>query len=68
MIAMLVKLQGFISLPSFIFVSAVVSDIHESIKKKTENVLTPFLENVLTPFHIIDMYFNQSYFSHTTLW
>ena len=50
MMAMLVGLQGFISLPSFMFVSAVVSDIHELNQNKKEKNFLKTIIFILTPF------------------
>ena len=56
---MFVTSQSFISLPSFMFVSAVVSEIHElNQNKKFENGNFQF---ITFPRHITDPFFNESY-------
>ena len=60
---MFVGSQSFISLPSFIFVGAAVSEIHESKqnKKKKNNLHNGCFQFNTFPEHIIDPFFHQSY-------
>ena len=60
---MFVGSQSFISLPSFMFVSAVVSEIRESKEKKNSEI-DYFQFNTL-PGHIIYPFFNQRYLMST---
>ena len=59
---MFVGSQSFISLPSFMFVSAVVSEIRELKEKEKENSseIDYFLFNTF-PGHLIYQFFNQRY-------
>ena len=61
---MFVTPLSFISLPSFMFVSAAVSEIHDlnqnKKEKKFENGFTTF------PRHITDPFFNESYLLTTS--
>ena len=63
---MFVGSQSFISLPSFMFVSAVVSDIRELKKEKEEekNKMDYFQFNTF-PGHLIYPFFNQRYLLST---
>ena len=63
---MFVRSQSFISLPSFMFVSAVVSEIRESKEKKEKNnsEIDHFQFNTF-PGHIIYPFFNQRYLLST---
>ena len=60
---MFVGSQSFISLPSFMFVSAVVSDIRE-LKKEKEKEMDYFQFNTF-PGHLIYPFFNQRYLLST---
>ena len=68
---MFVRSQSFISLPSFMFVSAVVSEIRESkekekkiLKEKNNSEIDYFQFNTF-PGHIIYPFFNQRYLLST---
>ena len=66
--SMFVGSQSFISLPSFMFVSAVVSEIGESKEKKKEekkNSEIDYLQFNTFPAHIIYPFFNQRYLLNT---
>ena len=56
--SMFVGSQSFISLPSFMFVSAVVSEIRELKKEKNNSEIDYFQFNTF-PGHIIYPFFNQ---------
>ena len=60
---MFITSQSFISLPSFMFVSAAVSEIHDlnQNKKKFENGNFQF---TTFPRHITDPFFNELPFDH----
>ena len=61
---MFVGSQSFISLPSFMFVSAVVSDIHElkkKEKKEKKNSEIDYFQFNTFPGHLIYPFFNQRY-------
>ena len=62
--SMFVGSQTFISLPSFMFVSAVVSEIHELKKEKKNSEIDYFQFNTF-PGHIIYPFFNQRYLLST---
>ena len=65
---MFVGSQSFISLPSFMFVSAVVSEIRESKekeKKKKKNSEIDYFQFNTFPGHIIYPFFNQRYLLST---
>ena len=68
---MFVGSQSFISLPSFMFVSAVVSEIRELKKKKKEkekkkkNSEIDYFQFNTFPGHIIYPFFNQRYLLST---
>ena len=54
--------QSFISLPSFMFVGAAVSEIRESNKEKEKkNLQNGYFQFNTFPRHIIDPFFHQSY-------
>ena len=57
---MFVGSQSFISLPSFMFVSTVVSEIRELKKEKKNSEIDYFQFNTF-PGHIIYPFFNQRY-------
>ena len=63
---MFVRSQSFISQPSFMFVSAVVSEIHELKKEKEKNnsEMEYFQFNTF-PWHLIYPFFNQRYLLST---
>ena len=61
---MFVGSQSFISLPSFMFVSAVVSEIRESKEKEKNSEIDYFQFNIF-PGHIIYPFFNQRYLLST---
>ena len=67
-IPMFVGSQSFISLPSFMFVSAVVSEIHElkekEKKEKNNSEIDCFQFNTF-PGHIFYPFFNQRYLLRT---
>ena len=54
--------QSFISLPSFMFVGAAVSEIRESNKEKKKNLQNGYFQFNTFLRHIIDPFFHQSYF------
>ena len=56
---MFVGSQSFISLPSFMFVSAVVSEIRELKKKEKKNSEIDYFQFNTFPEHIIYPFFNQ---------
>ena len=59
---MFVRSQSFISLPSFMFVSAVVSEIRElKEKEKKNNSEIDYFQFNTFPGHLIYPYFNQRY-------
>ena len=59
---MFVGLQSFISLPSFMFVGAVVSEIRKSNRnKKEKNLQSGYFQFNTFPGHIIGPFFHQSY-------
>ena len=59
---MFVGSQSFISIPSFMFVGAAVSEICESNRKKEEkNLQNGYFQFNTFPGHIIDPFFHQSY-------
>ena len=62
---MFVGSQSFISLPSFMFVGAAVSEIHESNrnkeKEKEKNMQNGYFQFNTFLRHIIDPFFHQSY-------
>ena len=68
---MFVGSQSFISLPSFMFVSAVVSEIRESKEKKKEkkkkkkNSEIDYFQFNTFPGHVIYPFFNQRYLLST---
>ena len=68
---MFVGSQSFISLPSFMFVSAVVSEIRESKekekekKKKKKNSEIDYFQFNTFPGHMIYPFFNQRYLFST---
>ena len=63
---MFVGSQSFISLPSFMFVSAVVSEIRElKEKEKKEKIIILKLQFNTFPGHIIYPFFNQRYLLST---
>ena len=65
---MFVGSQSFISLPSFMFFSAVVSEIRESKekeKKKKNNSEIDYFQFNTFPGHIIYPFFNQRYLLST---
>ena len=65
---MFVGSQSFISLPSFMFVSAVVSEIRELKKKEKEkekNSENDYFQFNTFPGHIIYPFFNQRYLLST---
>ena len=65
---MFVGSQSFISLPSFMFVSAVVSEIRELKKKKEKeknNSEIDYFQFNTFPGHIIYPFFNQRYLLST---
>ena len=57
--------ESFISLPSFMFVGAAVSEIHESNQKKEKkykkNLQNGYFQFNTFPGHKIDLFFFQSY-------
>ena len=57
---MFVGSQSFISLPSFMFVSAVVSEIRE-LKAKEKNSEIDYFQFNAFPGHLIYPFFNQRY-------
>ena len=61
---MFVGSQSFISLPSFMFVSAVVSEIRELKEKKKNSEIDYFQFNTF-PGHLIYPFFNQRYLLST---
>ena len=67
---MFVMSQSFISLPSFMFVSAAVSEIHDlNQNKKKNNFENAYFQFNTFPGHITNPFLNQSYLSylHTKL-
>ena len=66
---MFVGSQSFISLPSFMFVSAVVSEIHElkkeKEKEKKKNSEMDYFQFNTFPGHLIYPFFNQRYLLST---
>ena len=64
---MFVGSQSFISLPSFMFVSAVVSEIRElkEKKKKKKNSEIDYFQFNTFPGHLIYPFFNQRYLLST---
>ena len=61
---MFVRSQSFISLRSFMFVGAAVSEIHESNlnkEKEKKNLQKSYFQFNTFPRHIIDSFFHQSY-------
>ena len=61
---MFVGSQSFISLPSFMFVSAVVSEIRE-LKEKEKNSEIDYFQFNTFPGHIFYPFFNQRYLLST---
>ena len=61
---MFVGSQSFISLPCFMFVSAVVSELNQN-KKEKNNSEIGYLQFITFPGHIIYPFFNQRYFLST---
>ena len=55
--------QSFISLPSFMFVSAAVSEIHDLNQNKEEkkNLQNRYFQFTTFPRHITEPFFNDSY-------
>ena len=66
---MFVGSQSFISLPSFMFVSAVVSEIRELKEKKKEkkNSEIDYFQFNTFPRHLIYPFFNQRYLLSTCI-
>ena len=66
---MFVGSQNFISLPSFMFVSAVVSEIRELKKKeekeKEKNSEIDYFQFNTFPWHLVYPFFNQRYLLST---
>ena len=62
---MFVGSQSFISLPSFMFVSAVVSEIRELKKEKEKEEENNYFQFNTFPGHIIYPFFNQRYLLST---
>ena len=62
---MFVGSQSFISLPSFMFVSAVVSEIRELKKKEKKNSEIDYFQFNTFPGHLIYPFFNQRYLLST---
>ena len=64
---MFVGSQSFISLPSFMFVSAVVSEIRKlnQNKEKKKNSEICYFRFITFPGHVIYPFFNQRYFLST---
>ena len=62
---MFVGSQSFISLPSFMFVSAVVSEIRELKKKEKDYSEIDYFQFNTFPGHIIYPFFNQRYLLST---
>ena len=66
---MFVESQSFISLPSFMFVSAAVSEIRESNRKKKKekknNSAIDYIQFNTFPGHIFYPFFNQKYLLST---
>ena len=62
---MFVGSQSFISLPSFMFVSAVVSEIRELKEKKKEKKKKFYFQFNTFPGHLIYPFFNQRYLLST---
>ena len=62
---MFVGSQSFISLPSFMFVSAVVSELNQKEKKKKKNSEICYFRFITFPGHVIYPFFNQKYFLST---
>ena len=62
---MFVGSQSFISLPSFMFVSAVVSEIRELKEKKEKNSEIDYFQFNTFPGHQIYPFFNQRYLLST---
>ena len=63
---MFVESQSFISLPSFMFVSAVVSEIRElKEKKEKKNSEIDYFQFNTFPGHLIYPFFNQRYLLST---
>ena len=58
---MFVGSQSFISLPSFMFVSAVVSEIRELKEKEKKNSEIDYFQFNTFPAHLIYPFFNQRY-------
>ena len=58
---MFVGSQSFSSIPSFMFVGAAVSEIHESNRNKEKNLQNGYFQFNTFPGHIIDPFFHQSY-------
>ena len=61
---MFVGSQSFISLPSFMFVSAVVSEIRELKKEEKNseiNIVNDYFQFNTFPGHLINPFFNQRY-------
>ena len=66
-VTMLVTSQSFISLPSFMFVSAAVSEIHDlSQNKKGQKFESSNFQFTTFPRHITDPFFNESYLLTTS--
>ena len=62
---MFVRSQSFISLPSFMFVSAVVSEIRELKEKEKKNSEIDYFQFNTFSGHIIYPFFNQRYLLST---
>ena len=62
---MFVGSQSFISLPSFMFVSAVVSEIRELKEKEKEKKKNSEIDYFTFPGHLIYPFFNQRYLLST---
>ena len=60
---MFVASQSFISLPSFMFVSAAVSEMHDlnQNKKEKKNLQNGYFQFTTFPRHITDPFFYDSY-------
>ena len=62
---MFVGSQSFISLPSFMFVSAAVSELRESNQNKEKNSEIDYFQFKTFPWHIIYPFLNQRYLLST---
>ena len=63
---MFITSQSFISLPSFMFVSAAVSEIHDLNQNKEEKFENVNFQFTTFPSHITDPFFNESYLLTTS--